>query len=366
MIAIFVILTLIMLVSGHAFLWWSFVRFFAISKITIKIFLAVLLGLMSLSFIVSTFIVHWSENWLADKFYLVSGVWLGLIWYVAIAVAATWIFYWVGQWTDIEMPLRTISIIFMTMAIAYTIYGMVNAFTPIVRSEEVLLKNLPAAWQSKKIVHLSDIHLGTVHKKPFMQNIVDEVNGLKPDIVFITGDIFDGAGQTLNHMLQPINNINAPLGIYAIIGNHETYLSLDKSLAAIKDTKIKLLRDEVAEVNGIQIAGIDYPMPGEEHDIEDILNKLDKNKATIVLYHEPKEDVWEKIKEAGGDLMLSGHTHKGQLWPFGRITKMMYGPYHQGLHKIDDFYINTSSGIGTWGPPMKTTGHSEIIEITLK
>lgn len=366
MIVIFVILTLIMLISGHAGLWFSIIKFFGITSSVAKKILLIVFGVMSVSFLVSTLLVHWHETVFTEKLYLFSGIWLGAIWYIALAIAATWIFYWIGKWTDVEMPLGIIATIFISMAIAYSIYGVVNAFTPLVINREIKISNLPTEWQGKKIVQLSDIHLGTIHNKKYMRKIVKETNDLNPDLVVITGDLFDGAGQKLNHMSEPINNINAPLGVYVIIGNHETYLSLDKSIKAIKDTKANLLRDELVEINGIQLVGIDYPMPGQEHDIEGILNKIDKNKPSIVLYHEPKESVWEQIKQAGGDLVLSGHTHKGQMWPFGGVSWLVYGNYHYGLNKSDEMYINTSSGVGTWGPPMRTGSHSEIIVLTLK
>lgn len=364
-IAIFVVLTLIMLVSGHAGLWFSLIKFFGITSAMAKKILAIIFGVMSISFLLGTLLVHWHETVFTSKFYLVSGVWLGSIWYVALAIGATWIFYWIGKWTDKEMPLGIIAGILISLAVAYSIYGIVNAFSPKIISRDIQLSNLPAEWQDKKIVQLSDIHLGTIHHKGYMQKIVKLTNELNPDLVVITGDLFDGAGQKLNHMAEPINYIEAPLGVYVITGNHETYISLEKSIKAVSETKARMLRDELVEINGVQIVGIDYPKFGEEHNIEGILNKIDKNKPSIVLYHEPKKRIWQQVKEAGGDLFLSGHTHVGQMWPFNGITKMMYGDYHHGLNKVGDMYINTSSGVGTWGPAMRTGSHSEIIVLNL-
>ena len=365
MIAIFVVLTLIMLVSGHAGLWYSLIHFFGITSVMVKQILAIVLGVLSFSFIIGILLVHWHETVFTSKLYLFSGVWLGSSWYIALATGTTWLFYWLGKWTSTEMPLGIIASILMALAIAYSIYGIANAWSPKIISRDIQLNNLPAEWQNKKIVHLSDIHLGTIHTKKYMQRIVKKTNELNPDLVVITGDLFDGAGQRFNHRAEPINDIDAPLGVYIITGNHETYISLENSLKAVSETKAQMLRDELVEIDGVQIVGIDYPMYGEEHDIEDILNKIDKNKPSIVLYHEPKEGIWRQVKEAGGDLFLSGHTHKGQMWPFSNITKMMYGDQHHGLSKVDDMYINTSAGVGTWGPAMRTGSSSEIIVLNL-
>ena len=174
--------------------------------------------------------------------------------------------------------------------------------------------------------------------------------------------MFDGAGQKFAHLADPINQIKAPLGIYYITGNHETYINIEKALAAIANTAAITLRDELREVDGMQVLGIDYPLPGKPKDMGPVLSKLDKSRPSIVLFHEPKHV--DQIKEAGAGLMLSGHTHKGQVWPFGWITRVIYKKLDYGLHQIGDFNIYTTTGVGTWGPPFRTGNRPEIIKIT--
>ena len=365
-IIIFVLLSLVMMISGHAGLWISFIKFFGINSIMIKKILGIFLGVMSISFIVSVGLVHWHETPFINNLYLISSVWLGTVWYIALSVAATWGFIWLGRFIDIKFPIMAISIVLLLVAVSYSGYGIWNAFHPRLKNISISIKNLPDYWQGKKIVQLTDIHLGTIHHRRFMEKLVEQVNDLNPDLIFITGDLFDGAGQKLNHLAEPISDLNSNNGIYYISGNHETYISLENSLSAVGETSAIILRDELVELEGLQILGIDYPMIGQEHDLKPVLQKIDSSRPSIVLYHEPKEQVWKLVKEAGASLMLSGHTHKGQMWPFSWVAKLVYGDYYYGLNTDKDFTIYTSNGVGTWGPPMRTGNHPEIVEITLE
>ncbi|XOU94148.1 MAG: metallophosphoesterase [Candidatus Kerfeldbacteria bacterium] len=365
-IIIFVLLSLVMMVTGHAGLWISFIKFFSINSLMVKEILGIFLGIMSISFIVGMGLVHWHETPFISNLYLISAVWLGMVWYIALSVSATWGFIWLGRYADIKFPIMAISIVLLVAAVAYSSYGIWNAFHPRVKSINVSIRDLPDYWQGKKIIQLSDIHLGTIYHRGFMNKLVKQVNELNPDIIFLTGDLFDGAGQKLNHLAEPINDFKVTHGTYYIDGNHETYIGLEAALKAVSETSAITLRDELIEIEGLQILGIDYPMPGAEHDLKPVLNKLDNSRPSIVLYHEPKEQVWKMVKEAGVDLLLSGHTHKGQMWPFGWIAKLVYGDYYYGLHTDNDFTIYTSNGVGTWGPPMRIGNFPEIVEITLE
>jgi predicted MPP superfamily phosphohydrolase len=252
-------------------------------------------------------------------------------------------------------------------SILYLIYGIWNAFTPMVTKINVSIGNLPDAWKGKKIVQISDVHLGHIFNASFMKDAAQKINALGPDIVVITGDLFDGTDGSLDSFTDSLNSINAPDGIYYVTGNHETYLGVEKVEAVLSKTKITMLQDEMRNVNGLQIVGINYPERMQSKNIGEIIknmNGFDSKKPSILLWHAPTQI--ENAKNAGISLQLSGHTHKGQLFPFRFITALVYKGYDYGYKKEGSFSIYTSSGLGGWGPPMRTEKRSEIVEITLK
>jgi hypothetical protein len=196
---------------------------------------------------------------------------------------------------------------------------------------------------------------------------VEKVNLLKPDAVFITGDLFDGMDGNFDNVSDALNQIQAPDGIYFVTGNHETYFGLDKVNKILAQTKIKVLNDDVVDVKGLQIIGTLFPGDGQSRDIETVIKNNPNyvfGKPTILLHHAPTEI--DQAKRLGVNLQLSGHTHKGQIFPFGYVTKLIYRGYDYGLHTEGDYNIYTTNGVGTWGPPMRTGNTPEIVDITLK
>ena len=124
------------------------------------------------------------------------------------------------------------------------------------------------------------------------------------------------------------------------------------------------MRDEIVDLGGIQLIGIDYPQRGWKKDIKSVLERMDRTKPAILLYHEPAQ-----IETAQGyniSLQLSGHTHNGQMWPMKIFTSLVYKGFDYGLHQMDDFAIYTTSGAGTWGPPMRIGSTAEVVIITIQ
>jgi len=228
------------------------------------------------------------------------------------------------------------------------------------------IRNLPAAWQGRKAVFLTDIHLGTIHHIRFARRVVGMVQELAPDIVFVGGDIYDGAGKELGLLAMPFKDLKPRLGMYGVIGNHETYVNTEQALKAILETGIQLLRNEQVDIKGMQLVGVDYHKPNEKRNISKALDLIDNTKPTIVIYHEPDVKSIDALRAAGADVVLAGHTHQGQMWPFGLITKAIFKNYDCGLYVDDGFSQYTSTGVGTWGPPLRTGNRPEIVEITFE
>jgi hypothetical protein len=216
-------------------------------------------------------------------------------------------------------------------------------------------------------VHISDIHLGRVLRTGFLKRVVSQVNAQNPDMVMITGDLFDGADGKLEDLAAPLNQIVAPKGIYFVTGNHETYLGVQRSFAALRATPVKILDDAVAVVEGLQIVGISYPERGQGWSFAQRMQNLegyDPQAPSVLLFHSPSQIA--AAKAAGINLQLSGHVHQGQLFPFQFVTRLIFGKYHHGLHAEGDYTLYTSSGTGLWGPTMRTGNHPEIAVICLE
>jgi len=324
----------------------------------------VITSLVGVSFVTGMIMVHYWENKLVRGYYYLSGAGLGLVWYLILAFVAAWIIYYILTGLKIEPNLKLLGVLVLFLATTISLFGLWNAYNPRVKKVTVPIKDLPAVWQNKKVVQLSDVHLGAIYGLRYIERLVKQVNQEEAEMVFITGDLFDGMDGRLDDLGRGVSGLKSKQGTFFVTGNHETYLGVDKTLEAIKSDPIEHLDNRSVSINGLTIVGVDYPIRGSGDSLVERLKTLKFARPAILLYHEPRNVAEvEKLKQV--DLMLSGHTHQGQLWPFELIVKAIYGPFAQGLNKINDFYSYTSVGTGTWGPPMRTEGSSEITVITL-
>lgn len=351
---------------SHYFFYYSFTRFFRITDAPRRHFLMGVFIFLSVSFIIATFVAHSYENAFTRAFYFGTGFWLGLLVNLMMACLAGWLATWATRLAGHSPNTVIIGSMVFGMALLYSVYGVWNASNPRVTNVNISIRNLPDGWEGRTIVQLSDVHLGHVYKTDFLKKVVDKVNSLHPDMVVITGDLFDGMDGKLSEMVGPLDDLQAPDGVYFITGNHETYLGVDEAFAALGKTKVTILNDEVRDIGGLQLVGISYPKRGQNIDLYKTITSLKgfvKGKPTILLYHAPLHI--DEARRAGVNLQLSGHTHKGQIFPVVFITDMVYKQYAYGLHKIGDYSIYTTDGVGTWGPPMRTGNSPEIVDIHL-
>jgi len=373
----------------HFLLYSSIIRFLAIANPTVKTALSITLLFLSLSLVVSVPLVHWWENLLTSNFYVFAASWLGFLINLLLAVGLSWLVIGIVHLIAYKPHTQPIAIVFFVLAALYSIYGIWNAFHPRIRNLEVQIENLPAQWKNKTIVQLSDMHLGHVHRLGFLKSIIAKVNALNPELVLITGDLFDGMSGNLTSFVEPLNTLKAQRRIFYVTGNHETYIGVRRALDILEKTKINVLRNEVVELDGLQVVGISYPGVSGTENMRSLRKSwadFSTGKPRLLLFHTPtnikrkdenghdahSSTYWAPDtslavnKEIGISLQLSGHTHKGQVFPFGYLTKLIYKGYDYGLHSEGSFSIYTTSGVGTWGPPMRTGNSPEIVVIKLK
>ncbi|MFH0788118.1 MAG: metallophosphoesterase [Pseudomonadota bacterium] len=361
-IYLFISLALSLYFGLHLLLFWLVVTFFNLKSNIARFRLGAFLFVLSLSFILAFFWVRFSGHHVLRWFYYGSALWLGILINLLIILGVGLLLFTILKWLAIGINLKSLGFILLGLTALTTIYGLYNATQIKIKFLSVPVKNRPREWQGKKIAHLSDLHLGILNRKDLTRKVADRINAQGVDLVFITGDLFDGSGDNLADCVDPLNKIKAP--IFYITGNHETYLGIAKTVAAIEKTKIRLLRDEMVDLGGVQLIGIDYPPRGTRKNLEPILQKIDKSKPGILLYHEPSNR--ESARRFNISLQLSGHTHNGQMWPMKIFTHLIYKGYDYGLHQTGDYFIYTTSGVGTWGPPMRIGSTPEIAIITIQ
>jgi len=345
----------------------TLVKIFRLEALRAKTLLALLLFLLPVSYILSSILAHYVENGFSRFLYFATGLWLGLLTTLVVAFFFSWIIFALTSLIGWKIGMNLIGSVALALAIGYSTYGIWNAYHPEVKNITVELKNLPESWQGKKVVQISDVHLGHVLRKDFFAKIVKDINDQKPEAVFITGDLFDGMGDDFDYMVEELNAIEAPQGVYFITGNHETYFGLDKVSQIISKTKLKAFQDNMEKVNGLQIIGINFPERSSQKNVGEIIKNIpgyDPDGPSVLLFHSPTQI--EAAKNAGVKLQLSGHTHRGQIYPFNLITHLVYHGYDYGLKTSGDYSIYTSCGAGVWGPTMRTDCKPEIVSITLR
>ena len=255
-----------------------------------------------------------------------------------------------------------------SLAVAVSINAKAVYEATFVKHEKVdiKIKNLETPY---KIVQLSDIHIGGLIGLDFIEKLVQRVNAMKPDLVVITGDLVDISLEKAEDSLNAFKALESQYGTYFIVGNHEYFHGIEEIIEKVKSLGIRVLENEnvyIGEVGkGFNLAGVYDVMGYRTQTYMPDLDKALKNKKdapTVLLAHQPR--FIEEVK-SGVDVMLSGHTHGGQIYPFRFLVKIVQ-PYIDGLHQHnDELQIYVNKGTGFWGPPMRLGASSEITEIIL-
>jgi hypothetical protein len=239
---------------------------------------------------------------------------------------------------------------------------------PEVREHVVTVGNLRPEYDGLRIVQLSDLHLGPFLRTSWLERRIDQVEALGPDLVVVTGDLVDQDAALAESVAPPLRHLRVRLGVWGVTGNHEFYAGLDRSLGTFEASGIRVLRDSSVEIApGLVVAGVDDLSARRQFGVDgDPVTRALAGRppgTTVFLCHSPWQA--ERAAELGVDLMLSGHTHAGQIWPFTYLVKIVY-PYVVGRFDVGGMALIVSRGTGFWGPPMRLFRRSEITAITLR
>jgi uncharacterized protein len=319
------------------------------------------LGFLSVSFIAASLLAFRYTNAALRAFYRTAAAWMGLVSFLFLAAVSAWIIFGVARITGLNMNFhRTVELLFGTSALA-GLYGVFNAGWTRITRTTVRLANLPAAWRGRKAALISDVHLGHVRNGSFLRRLVAKTVREEPDAIFVAGDLYDGTAIDARRAAEPLNKLVAPQGVYFVAGNHEQFGDDSKYLKAIAAAGVRVLTNEKVEVDGLQIIGVPYRNARHNGELASVLHDigLDRDRASILLTHAP--DHPEIAEAAGVSLQLSGHTHLGQFLPWSWMARRIYRQFVYGLSRIGKMQVFTSSGAGTWGPPLRLGSNSEIV-----
>jgi predicted MPP superfamily phosphohydrolase len=325
------------------------------------LWIKLVLSFLSMSFVIASLLAFRYTNAVVRMFYRAAAVWLGLLTFLFLSAVSSWIIFGFARLAGLDMNFhRTVELLFGA-AVAIGLYGVFNASWTRITRTTVRLANLPAVWRGRRAALISDVHLGHVRNGSFLRRMVAKILSEKPDAIFIAGDLYDGTAIDAARAAEPLNKLRAPHGVYFVAGNHEQFGDDSKYLGAIAAAGVRVLRNEKVEVDGLQIIGVPYRNATQKEHLASSLHDidLDRNRASVLLTHAP--DHPEIAEAAGVSLQLSGHTHLGQFIPWSWMARRIYRQFVYGLSRIGNMQVFTSSGAGTWGPPLRVGSNPEIV-----
>jgi len=308
----------------------------------------------------------WSALGLALE--AVGSTWMALLFLLLVLLLAADLLTGFGALLPrLTMPLRSVAAL---AAVALTATGLaIGLADPVVREHEVQLPGLPHELDGTVVVAVSDLHVGSLIGPRWADRLVTRIRSLQPDLVCFVGDVVEGGRRTAAPFSPLFRRLDPPLGVWAVTGNHEHYVGLEESLAVFAEAGFRPLRDAWVEVApGLVLAGVDDLTARRQFgDTREsaVARALEGRAqgAAILLSHTP----WE-VEEAGArgvGLVLSGHTHGGQIWPFGYLVRARYR-FVGGRYQVEGTTLLVGRGTGTWGPRVRLWRPGEILRVVLR
>lgn len=271
-----------------------------------------------------------------------------------------------------EFLMQTSNLVILGAAGALTGYGFYEARRrPAVVEISIPIRNLPEDLRGFRILQITDIHAGLTVKRPFVEMVAEQVQGLNPDLIALTGDLVDGSVPHLREHVEPLHHLTAPFGRYFVTGNHEYYSGAEPWIEEADRLGFTPLVNEHRIVTrgtgSMLLAGItdhsagDF-VPTHASDPAAAVDGAPQTDVRVLLAHQPRSIF--AAQAHGFDLMVSGHTHGGQFFPWNFLAAVGQ-PYVSGLHRHESTWVYVSKGTGYWGPPVRLAARSEITLLTL-
>ncbi|WP_379127188.1 metallophosphoesterase [Paenibacillus sp. sgz500958] len=250
----------------------------------------------------------------------------------------------------------------------FFLWGSRNAWSVVVRSHTLSIDKSIGTSTPLTVAVASDLHLGNIVGNRHLQRMVNRINEMNPDIILLAGDVLDDSIEPFirNDMSKTLQQLKARHGVYAVLGNHEYYGgSIQEYTEVMESIGIQVLQDEVVQTAGVYIVGrkdktAESMEAAGRISVPDLLENLDHSRPVIMMDHQPTG--FDIAAKAGVDILLSGHTHRGQIAPNHWITKRLF-ELDWGYLLKDKLHVVVSSGFGTWGPPIRLASRSEIIKL---
>src|SRR5580658_9824532 len=325
------------------------------------LWIKLVLGFLSVSFVAASLLAFRYTNAAVRAFYRAAAIWAGLLSFLFLAAVCCWVIFGVARLAGLDVNFHRTAELLFGAAVVAGFYGVFNASCTRITRTTVRLANLPPAWRGRTAALISDLHLGHVRNGGFLRRMVAKILKEEPDAIFIAGDLYDGTAIDAGQAAEPLNKLSAPHGVYFVAGNHEQFGDDGKYTRAIAGAGVRVLENEKVDVDGLQIIGVPYRNATRKGHLASVLQRLrlDRDRASILLVHAP--DHPEVAEAAGVSLQLSGHTHLGQFIPWSWFARRMYRQFVYGLSHIGKMQVFTSSGAGTWGPPLRLGSNPEIV-----
>jgi predicted MPP superfamily phosphohydrolase len=316
---------------------------------------------LSISFVAASVLAFSYTSAPVRAFYKAAAIWMGLLSFLFLAAVLAWIILGIGSAFAITFPFHRLVQWLFAAAMVLGIYGVFNASWTRITRARVKLENLPHVWRGRKAAVVSDVHLGHVRHRNFLERLVSKILREEPDTVFILGDLFDGTAIDAKEATKPLLQLTAPHGVYFVAGNHEQFGDDSNYLNAVAAAGVRILKNEKVNLDGLQVVGVPYRDASMNGGLASALHRvsIDKDRASILLVHAPDDPL--TAEKLGFSLQLSGHTHLGQFIPWSWMARRIYRQFVYGLSRIGKMQVFTSSGAGTWGPPLRLGSNPEIV-----
>lgn len=390
----FFLIALLVVFSGHWYIWSRLVRDPAWGSPWTAIGTAVLI-LLGLYLPLATWLSRALPREWSTPLSAMAFTWMGLGFLFTVAFVATDLVKWLGVGLSSllagasqapvdpvrrELLARGAAGAASALAVGTGAVALRSGLADVeVKEVPVRLERLPSQLSGYTIVQLTDVHVGPLIGKGFIDQIVEKANAERPDAIVITGDLVDGSVAELERHVAPLSRLQARDGVYFVTGNHEYYSGVAPWIAHLERLGIRVLQNERVSLGDAKGRGASFDLAGIHDesaarfggaagaglapDLERALEGRDPERELVLLAHQPKSIL--RAAQAGVGLQLSGHTHGGQIWPFNYLVPLQQ-PYVKGLHlDPSGAQVYVSCGTGFWGPPMRLGAPAEVTKVVL-